>query len=107
MTITDTISTNRVHDFLESTGIDRAITLDAVAVGLRRKLAAEGAVCCVLPDGRLRLRALLARRWQWSDAERIESRIVGTILALNPYARIQGVEVRKHGRYVEAEIGIT
>lgn len=97
---------SQAEEFLKSTGIAQGITLDAVAVSLRRKLTAEGAVCCVRRDGRLRLRALLARRWDCSSSERIESRIVGDILAMNPYARIGGVELRKRGRYIEAEIDI-
>ena len=98
---------SHVEDFLESSGISHAITLDAVAVSLRRKLVAEGAVCFIRRDGRLRLRALLARRWHWSDDERVESWLVGAILANTPYVRINGVELRKRGRYIEAEITVT
>lgn len=107
MMIAENTSTSQAEDFLVESGVLQSITLDAVAVGLRRKLTSEGAVCCVHRDGRLRLRALLARRWHWSDAERIESRMVGAILAMNPYARVQGVQLRKRGRYIEAEIGVT
>ncbi len=106
MTTTEFKPTNQVETFLSRSGLLRDMTLDALVIGLRHKLAADGAVCCVRRDTRLRLRAMLAGRWHWSDAERIESRIIGAILSMNPYARIQGVSIRKRGCYVEAEIGI-
>lgn len=98
---------SEVEDFLAQSGIGRAITLDAAAISVRRKFDAEGAVTFIRCAGCLRVRALLARRWQWSDTERIEANLVSEILAFNPYAKIQAIQVRKHGRYVEAEIGIT
>lgn len=107
MATTTTTSTSQVEAFLESTGISQAITLDTLAVSLRRKLNSEGAVCCVRRDGRLRLRALLARRWHCSSSERIKAKIVGDILTMIPHARIGGVELRKRGRYIEAEIAVT
>jgi hypothetical protein len=100
-------SITSAQDFLIESGLLQSLILDGLVIGLRRKLAAEGAVCCVRRESNLHVRAQLARRWQCSSAERIEVRIIHAILAINPYARIQGVHVRKRGCYIEAEIGVS
>ena len=106
MTTTESKPANQAETFLARSGLLRAMTLDALVIGLRHKLTAEGSVCCVRRDTRLCLRALLAGRWHWSDAETVEMMIVSAILSMNPYARIQGVSIRKQGCYVDAVIGI-
>lgn len=100
-------SNDQIEDFMAESGIAKAITLDTVAVGLRRRLTAEGAVCHIRRDGGLQLRALLARRWGCSSSERIESWLVSAIWAAYPYARVNSIRLWKRGRYVEAEIGVT
>ncbi|MCW5554872.1 MAG: hypothetical protein KIS67_22255 [Verrucomicrobiae bacterium] len=102
-----TINTTTAEEFLESSGIAQAITQDAVLVGLRHKLTGEGAVPFIRRDRGLRLRVLLSRKWEASSVETIEGRLAAAILNMNSYARIQGIELRKHGRYIEGEIGVT
>ena len=92
--------------FLARSGLSRIMMIDALVIGLRHKLAADGAVCCVRRDTRLRVRAMLAGRWHWSDAETVEMWLVGLILGLNPYAKIDRVQLRKCGRFIEAEVAI-
>lgn len=103
----ETDNVNQVEAFLADTGVAQAIMQDSVAVGLRHRLTSEGAVVSLRRDDCLHLRALLARRWHWSSAERIEAKLVGDILTLNPYARVQAVRVHKVGRYVEAQVNVT
>lgn len=93
--------------FLEESGILAAINREAVGIKLGEKLYTEGAVCSLRREGCLQLRALLARRWEWSGTERIEAKLVSDILSVNPYAKIQAIQVRKHGRYIEARIDVT